>query len=131
MHGNGIPYLLDAFLGSLGACNCEKFPVYLYGFPDCNSNPYVLEFEDNFDGTALDTSKWGIQPWGQGALEHSAFMEVNLLENVSVSNGICYITAKKETVQKRAVNWLGDAEILKDGLPNLRTYYYTSSNLWT
>jgi beta-glucanase (GH16 family) len=131
VHGGGIPYLLDAFLGSVGACNCELSPVQLYTFPGCNADPYVIEFEDDFNGSGLDTAKWQIQPWGQGALENSVYMEVNLLENVSVSNGICSIIAKKETVLKRAVNWRGDTDTLDDGLPNLRTYYYTSSNLWT
>lgn len=90
-----------------------------------------MEFEDNFDGISLDTSKWEIQPWGQGALKNSVYMEVNLLENVQLSDGICHITAKKEKVTRRVVNWQSDSEIMSDGLPNLRNYNYTSANIWT
>ena len=36
-----------------------------------------------------------------------------------------------DKVTRRAVSWKNDNEVLTDGLPNLRTYEYTSSNLWT
>ncbi|MCX6271117.1 MAG: family 16 glycosylhydrolase [Bacteroidetes bacterium] len=97
----------------------------------CNDNPYVLVFEDNFDGDSLDVSKWKIQPWGQGSLTGDNSQQYYSLDNVTVSSGICTITAKHETVIRKAVNWIPDTVILSDGLPNLRTYYYTSSNIWT
>ncbi len=97
----------------------------------CNKNPWVLVFEDNFDGNSLDLSKWEIQGWGQGALSSSPNQEYNTLDNVEVSNGSLKIIAKKESVQRRAVSWRADTDILEDGLPNLRTYEYTSSNIWS
>lgn len=102
-------------------------------FNHCNSDPWVLVFEDSFDGITLDLSTWGIQGWAQGALygNGGATQEYNTLDNAIVSNGTLKIVAKKETVQRRAVSWLPDNEILQDGLPNLRTYNYTSSNIWT
>jgi len=108
---------------------CDGQQVVLTQDGQCDYNPYVLEFVDNFDGNSLDLSKWQIQPWGQGTLQGAATQEYNSLDNVSVANGICNITAKHETVVRRAVNWKPDNEILSDGLPNLRTYYYTSSNI--
>ena len=99
----------------------------------CNTDPLVLVFEDNFDGNNLDLSIWEIRDWAEGALYGSggAAQEFNTLDNAIVSNGTLKIVAKDETVQRKAVSWLPDNEILSDGLPNLRTYYYTSSNIWT
>src|SRR6476469_3610276 len=58
VHSSGIKYVLDAYLGSIGACNCERTGVYLFHFPPCSEDPYVPDFEDDFNGTELDTSKW-------------------------------------------------------------------------
>lgn len=115
--------------------NCQRFGAYLIpsSIPSCNTNDYVLVFEDNFNGNSLDTTKWQIQPWGQGALYGNGGrnQEYNSLDNIEVSNGTLKIIAKKETVTKRAIYWKPDSEVLSDGLPNLRTYNYTSSNIWT
>ena len=99
----------------------------------CNSDPWVLVFEDNFNGNTLDLSKWEIQQWAQGALygNGGSTQEYNTLDNAVVENGVLKIIAKKETIQKRAISWMSDDAILSDGLPNLRTYHFTSSNIWT
>lgn len=112
---------------------CDGQQVVLTQDGQCDYTPYVLEFEDNFDGNSLDLSRWQIQPWGQGALygNGGSTQEYNSLDNVEVSNGTCKITAKQETVVRRAISYLPDNQILSDGLPNLRTYNYTSSNIWT
>ena len=114
--------------------DCSLAPIVLANMPSCNNFPYYVVFEDNFEGNSLDLTKWQIQPWGQGVLygsNNAINQEYNSLDNVEVSNGTCKIIAKKETVIRRAVSWMPDNEILEDGLPNLRTYNYTSSNLWT
>lgn len=54
----------------------------------CDYNPYVLEFEDNFEGNSLDLSKWQIQPWGQGALQGQANQEYMSLEIPNTTNAI-------------------------------------------
>lgn len=133
VHGSGIKYLLDAYTGgALGACNCQKASEYLFSMPVCeNTGNYELFFEDNFDGSSLDLLRWEIQPWGQGALQDDASIEYNSIDNSVVSNGTLKIIAKKEMVTKRAVSWKNDNEILSDGFPNVRSYEYTSSNIWT
>jgi beta-glucanase (GH16 family) len=65
-----------------------------------------LVWSDEFGGTALDQTKWSYQigdgcdinlcQWGNNELQWYA------QENVSVSNGILKIVAKKETIQSRA-----------------------------
>jgi len=98
---------------------------------ECNNEPYFLVFEDNFDGDSLDLSKWQIQPWGQGSLTGDNTQQYYSLDNVFLSAGICSIIAKKDTVIRRAVSWIDDTVMLSDNLPNLRTYYNTSANIWT
>ncbi len=113
---------------------CEgKTVVPVTTFNQCDNNPWVLVFEDNFEGNNLDLSTWELQPWGEGALygNNGASQEYNTLNNIEVSNGTLKIVTKKETIIRRAISWKPDNEILEDGLPNLRTYKYTSSNIWT
>lgn len=109
---------------------CDGEQVVLTEDGQCNSNPFVLVFEDNFDVDTLDLLKWEIHP-EQGSLEGGDSKQYYSLDNVTIGNGICNITAKKETVLRRAISWKPDNEILSDGLPNLRTYDYTSSWIWT
>lgn len=111
--------------------NCSQKKVVVTNDGVCDSNPYYLVFEDNFDGNSLDLTKWQLQVWRQGALNTNKEQEYNSLNNVEVSNGTCKIIAKQENVIKPAVSWLPDNEILSDGQPNLRSYAYTSSNLWS
>ncbi len=40
--------------------NCDKINVQAISNGVCNTLPYVLAFEDNFDGTKLDFTKWNI-----------------------------------------------------------------------
>jgi beta-glucanase (GH16 family) len=125
---------------------CEGLQVaFPESFNQCNDYSWVLIFEDEFDGNTLDLTKWKLQDWGQGALygNNGSTQEYNTLDNIVVSEGTCKIIAKKETVIRRAISYCPeecypcaneqeiDDCILEDGLPNLRPYYYTSSNIWT
>ncbi|MEI6577343.1 MAG: family 16 glycosylhydrolase [Bacteroidota bacterium] len=115
--------------GSGQICHPQLFVASQDG--QCNNMPYVLVFEDNFDGNSLDLSKWQIQAWGQGSLSGDNTQQYYSLDNVSVSSGICSIIAKQDTVLRKAISWLPDSAILADSMPNLRTFYFTSSNIWT
>ncbi len=131
VHSSGISYLLDGYLAAIGACDCERAGVFANSYYSCDKNPYILTFEDDFNGDSLDLTKWQLVMASQGALSNSQRIELSTLNNAVVSEGSCKIIARKETVVARAVNWKPDDEILKDGLPNLRTFYYTSSALWS
>ncbi len=74
----------------------------------CNTLPYVLTFEDNFDGTVLDTAKWRLpyqgvsasftftsdKQWYANTGNTPALPSAN---NIEVSNGTLKLIAKKET----------------------------------
>ena len=126
--------ILVLITSSMYAQECMKAGVFLPSIPACKNGDYYLVFEDNFDGNSLDLTKWELQSWGQGALYNNpkaTNQEYNTLDNIIVSNGTLKIVAEKETVLRKAVFWKPENEILEDGLPNLRTYHYTSSNIWS
>ena len=97
----------------------------------CDTAKWQLVFEDNFEGDTLDLKKWHLQTHSQRTLTNSGSQEYNTLDNVVVKNGICKIIAKKETVFKRTVLWMNDSDLLADGIANLRTFNFTSSNIWS
>jgi beta-glucanase (GH16 family) len=62
--------------------------------PPGSGYSWKIIFEDNFDGTSLNTSKWISQlPWTRD-YKGDAYLRD---ENVTVSNGLLTITAKAET----------------------------------
>lgn len=130
VHGEGISYLLNAYLASIGACKCERSGVLLTSFPKCETGPFVLEFEDNFDKDSLDLEKWEL-PGGRGAVEGAQNLGVYSLNNVTVAEGTCFLTGKREHVTTRVVSWEDDNKIMQDGLPNLRDFDLTSGMIRT
>lgn len=85
----------------------SKIVVPIVSFDQCNTAPWVLVFEDNFDDNNLDLSIWEIQQWAQGALygNNGNTQEYNSLDNAIVSNGTLKIIANNETVYRKAVYW--------------------------
>lgn len=105
--------------------------MLLYTIPECNKNAYELILEDNFDGNKLDTSIWERACCFYGGMNGDQHLNYYTLDNIEVSAGTCRIIAKKETVLRRVTHWYDSAAILDDGLPNLRTFNYTSGIMWT
>ncbi|TWV97421.1 family 16 glycosylhydrolase [Chitinophaga pinensis] len=56
---------------------------------------YNLIWSDEFDGTSLNTSKWGYENGNLGVNNEKQFYQT---QNVAVNNGNLVITARKETV---------------------------------
>jgi len=94
-----------------------------------DGSAWQLEFEDEFNATVVDSSKWNVI---YGAL--GAENGYRLPENVSVSTetvygkttsatGVCTITLKKEEVTKPALTW--------DPNSPVSTYHYTAGDLWS
>ena len=110
--------------------NCLNDGVFLNQMPECNNNDYYVLFEDNFNIDSLDTAKWTLTAYGTGVESGIAqSQEFYTLDNLEISDGICKLQAKKENKMGKVVAWISNDEILEDGLPNYRMFYYTSSRL--
>lgn len=103
----------------------------MYTIPFCNQSAYELVFEDDFNASSLDTSKWQRTCCYYGGLQGSQHVEYNSLNNVGLLNGTCVITAKKESVTRKVTDWYDSTALLEDGLPNLRNFDYTSGSIQT
>lgn len=115
-----------------GACSYgEPSATFFPSFPKCNNKPYILIFEEDFNGSQLDNRLWQGMVSPQGSLTNSASQEYNTNDNVTFNNGICTITARRQDILARAIPYYPDNEILDDGLQNMRLFNYTSANLWT
>ena len=127
-------FVFIIFMNGLSQVICEGEKVFFnHSFNQCNSNEWVLVFEDDFNGNSLDLSTWQLVQWTEGSLYgyENKSQEYNTLDNVTVENGIIKIFALQDTILRRAISALPDSVILSDGLPNLRPYYFTSSNIWS
>lgn len=78
--------------------------------PSGPSGSFRLTFEDNFDGTAVDTTKWTDKSSSrthclqgqrfQDGTYNNKQLEWNQMANASVANGLLTLTAKREIVTK-------------------------------
>ncbi len=102
-------------------------------FYQCDNNPWVLVFEDNFNGNSLDLSKWTYGPRIRYCNNEQQYYTHG--NNIEVSNGTLKLIAKKETLYAKAVDWLPDNEHLYcngvDKGQNARYFYYTSGDIET
>ncbi len=62
-------------------------------FNQCNTNPWVLVFEENFDGNSLDLSRWNYGPRIRYCGPEQQYYTSG--NNIEVSNGILKLIAKK------------------------------------
>lgn len=96
---------------------------------NCNNNPLVLVFSDEFEGNYLDNVKWRLRP-NEGST--GPVQEYNTLDNLVFEDGYCKIKPKRELKNALCMSWEAPDFIMPDdGLTNLREFNYTSSNIWT
>ncbi|MCF8359061.1 MAG: glycoside hydrolase family 16 protein [Prolixibacteraceae bacterium] len=101
--------------------------AYTYSFNQCDNNPWVLVFEDDFEGNSLDLSKWSII----SGIARDPFFEIqkawHKAENISVGNGILKIISKKETLLNQC------CDIWVDGSTHTicSDYDYSTGEIWT
>lgn len=72
--------------------------------PDCGAtvlkrsgSPWVCTFDDEFDGTSVDRSKWLVQTTAASGFHSGAECFVDSPDNVAVSGGTLQLTVRKES----------------------------------
>jgi beta-glucanase (GH16 family) len=61
-----------------------------------NGTPWVCTFDDEFDGTTLNTNNWLVQQTSASGYSSGNECYVNSPDNVSVSGGVLNLTAREE-----------------------------------
>ncbi|MCW3072360.1 MAG: glycoside hydrolase family 16 [Bacteroidetes bacterium] len=90
-----------------------------------DGDKWQLEFEDDFNDSTLNLSKWKLSESSQGSSDGTG--AYNSLDNVIIfpgtgsATGVCSIVIKKEQVTRPAVSWDPNSPVF--------TYEYTSSNI--
>ena len=97
----------------------------------CNDSPWILVFEDDFNGDSLDLTKWRNRSDQQGSLITDNEQHYSTLDNVVLEDGVLSIIAKKEHVYALSVAWKDSDAILSDGMRNLRWYDYTTAYIFS
>lgn len=115
---------------------CDGQQVVLTQDGQCDYNPWVTVFEDNFDGNTLDLSKWSLPYQGVGRdFNHTKEKEwyantgntpsIPMYNNIQVSNGTLKLIAKRETVTGTYVtDWSTSPPTTKT-----ETFDYTSAEI--
>lgn len=112
--------LLSQALGqATGVCNYTT--VSSPGGNYCNNIPWVLVFEDDFDGNDLDRSKWlpitGVpRDMGDAPMWYAE-------NNISVSNGVCRIQTNYDVQTRTFVSNWNPIQY------TTRTFHYTSGEM--
>lgn len=79
-----------------GQIICDGKKVLLTENGTCDPTPYILVFEDNFDGSVLDTSKWTAISGVVRDPEHKIAQQLYTPGNVIVSDGTLKLLTKRE-----------------------------------
>lgn len=98
--------------------------MFFEDFNQCNNKSWALVFEDYFDGSSLDLTKW--EPWtGVPRKPPTAW---HLPENIEVSDGILKIISKKLDTPYTGtwIFWEANQPIVQTA-----DFDYTTGELWT
>ena len=92
----------------------------------CDESPWELVFEDNFDGNALDLSKWDPYIGVPRDLSFKWQKAWHKAENVIVADGLLTLVSKREQMDSMSVvkNWNPYTVEYED-------FEYTSGEIWT
>lgn len=110
---------------SQGMCEGQQV-VPVQTFNQCDNNPWVLVFEDNFDGNSLDLLKWNIVTGVPRDLNFEKQKAWHKPENIVVDNGILKIVSKRESQYNMPVVTSWNPYTVK-----YENFDYTSGEIWT
>src|SRR5437868_3440087 len=78
---------------------CKSKLVVLSEDGRCNESPYILVFEDNFDGNKLDSTKWRAVTGVVRDLEHKIAQQWYSPANIFVSDGTLKLITRRDTLR--------------------------------
>jgi beta-glucanase (GH16 family) len=92
----------------------------------CDTNPWVLVFEDNFNGNSLDLSKWRPETGVPRDVNFEIQKAWHKPENIVVGNGLLKIISKREILNNMPVvtNW-------NPYTVKYENFEYSSGEIWT
>jgi len=112
------------------AQSCVFKPVMpIETFYQCDDTPWVLVFEDNFDGNSLDLSKWRPETGVPRDYNFDHQKAWYLSENLVVSNGTLKIITNKLATPYTGT-WVTDWST-NPPTTKTSTFDYTTGELWT
>jgi beta-glucanase (GH16 family) len=77
-------------------------------YSKADGSAWVCTFDDEFDGTELDGSKWVAQETASSGYQNGGDCFINSPNNISVSDGALLLTTRKESAPFNCVSPLGD-----------------------
>lgn len=108
------------------AQSCLFGSAYISDMPACPPSGYSLVFEDNFDGTSLDLSKWNVITTVTRDFSFDLRKQWLQTENVQVSEGTLKLVGDKPTTPITGYYWDDDA-----GINTSNIFEYTSGEIAT
>lgn len=111
----GLTFAFQLFSQDYRVCEYGlKVPVELvmprHSFSQCDYSPWILVFDDEFDGNSLDMSKWNYGPRTRYSNNEQQYYTHG--ENIEVSGGTLKLIAKRDTLYARAADWFDDDGII-------------------
>lgn len=85
---------MSAATAAPASADSTALPSSTAGLPTAVARDYKMTFHDEFDGTKLDTTKWGYQYGCFDPAQHSQAQYTDSPDNVSVRDGYLNLTAR-------------------------------------
>ena len=92
----------------------------------CDDAPWVLVFEDNFDGNSLDLSKWNPYKGVPRDIDFKSQKAWHKPENVVIEDGLLKIVSRRETMDSMPVVTSWEPYTVK-----YEDFEYTSGEIWS
>jgi beta-glucanase (GH16 family) len=99
----------------------------------CNENPWIQVFEENFNGTTINSSVWKTDPQLRCRISNPE-RQYYQSENATVNNGILDIKVEKENevFYAKTIDYLDNYELIPNtSFINLQPFQYTSADIET
>jgi beta-glucanase (GH16 family) len=112
-------------------CDGGKLVLPVENIDFCKNSPWILIFEEDFSENVIDLNKWRNSDARCCNCSEPEIATYLTFGNIIIENGILKIHAQDEQVIEKVHVYKDDDDLAFDGLPNLRTFKYTSGLIRT